>query len=288
MKSKTKIHHGDLVITKENQNNYKDITEVLGSVDVREGATFTAPALVEVSGYVDVREGATFTAPALVEVSGYVYVREGATFTAPALAKSGYVEVQQGATFTAPALVEVSGYVYVYEGATFTAPALVAKNGILKIKNKELQITQNDGVVFYVETAKTSKGIKISTGAKRVWIENGEVKEKIGYMAEKDGFTAHGDTLKLAVSDLQFKLVAEKLKNEPIHEDTEITVMHYRTITGACDSGCRDFMHRNEIPYKIEGGRTVEVAPIKAKDLLPILQKSDAYGYQKFSSLVTF
>jgi DUF4097 and DUF4098 domain-containing protein YvlB len=106
-----------------------------GSVDVLQGATFTAPALTEVSGSVDVQQGATFTAPALTEVSGSVYVREGATFTAPALTEvSGSVDVQQGATFTAPALTEVSGSVYVREGATFTAPALTEVSGSVDVR----------------------------------------------------------------------------------------------------------------------------------------------------------
>jgi len=124
----------NLVITEQNQNDFEDLTEVSGSVYVRQGATFTAPALTEVSGYVDVQEGATFTAPALTEKSGSVYVQEGATFTAPALTVSGYVYVRQGATFTAPALTEVSGYVDVQEGATFTAPALT-KSGSVYVTN---------------------------------------------------------------------------------------------------------------------------------------------------------
>lgn len=54
------------------------LTKVSGSVDVREGASLTAPALVE-SGGVDVGEGASLTAPALVadiyyEISNSGYV----------------------------------------------------------------------------------------------------------------------------------------------------------------------------------------------------------------------
>ena len=60
----------------------------------------------------------------IAEVSGSVDVHQGATFTAPKLAKSGSVYVYQGATFTAPVLAEVSGYVDVHQGATFTAPKL--------------------------------------------------------------------------------------------------------------------------------------------------------------------
>ena len=78
-------HAGNLTITIDNQDQYQELTEVSGWIEVREGATFNAPALIEVSGVVYVYEGATFNAPALIEVSGVVYVYEGATFNAPAL-----------------------------------------------------------------------------------------------------------------------------------------------------------------------------------------------------------
>jgi len=80
-------HYGDLIVTIENQNDFNELTEVSGYVDVRQSATFTAPALQK-SGYVYVRQGATFTAPALTEVSGSVYVQEGATFTRPSLTEA--------------------------------------------------------------------------------------------------------------------------------------------------------------------------------------------------------
>ncbi|WP_316745154.1 hypothetical protein, partial [Pedobacter antarcticus] len=63
-------HNGNLIITTENQTSYKKLTEV--------------------SGYIDVRQGATLTAPALTK-SGSIYVRQGATLTAPALTKSGSI-----------------------------------------------------------------------------------------------------------------------------------------------------------------------------------------------------
>lgn len=58
--------NGNLIIEKENSKDYSDLTEVAGSVGVRQGATFTAPALIK-AGSVGVQEGATFTAPLLAE-----------------------------------------------------------------------------------------------------------------------------------------------------------------------------------------------------------------------------
>jgi heme oxygenase len=44
-------------------------------------------------------------APVLTMVVGWLEVREGATLTAPALGKVGWLEVCEGATLEAPVLV---------------------------------------------------------------------------------------------------------------------------------------------------------------------------------------
>lgn len=85
-------------------------------------------------------------------------------------------------------------------------------------------------------------------------------------------------TVKKAVSDLQFKIVSEKLKKEPIKKDTIITMQHYRLITGACELGCKEWMKQNGITKE----------RIKAVELLPILEKTNAWGLDSFKKLVTF
>ena len=47
-------------------------------------------------------------------------------------------------------------------------------------------------------------------------------------------------------------------------------------------------MEANELSFTIVNGETVESKPIKAKDLLPILEKTNAYGLQRLKSLITF
>jgi hypothetical protein len=47
-------------------------------------------------------------------------------------------------------------------------------------------------------------------------------------------------------------------------------------------------MQNHEIPFKIVDNETVELTPIKAVDLLPMLEKSKAYGVEKFKELVRF
>ena len=47
-------------------------------------------------------------------------------------------------------------------------------------------------------------------------------------------------------------------------------------------------MNNNQIPFKVVDNETVEEKPIKAKKLLILLEKTNAYGLQTFKKLVTF
>ncbi len=156
------------------------------------------------------------------------------------------------------------------------------------VNNKEYNVKGVDGFCYVVIGERTSKGIRIYTGYNWLGIYKGKVKAQDSFVAEKDGFFAHGETVKKAIGDLQFKIVTERLKKEPINPDTLLTVNHYRAITGACDQGVRSWLQSNNIPYKVENDRTVEVEPITAKDLLPLLEKTGAYGYERFKALLTF
>ena len=108
------------------------------------------------------------------------------------------------------------------------------------------------------------------------------------YIVKKDTFYAHGESIKKAYTDASFKAIAEKLKHKPITADTKLTVMYYRTITGACDLGCRGYMDKHKIPYTIEGDTTIEQTPIKAKDLMKLLDKDKPYGYERIKAWITF
>jgi hypothetical protein len=64
-----------------------------------------------------------------------------------------------------------------------------------------------------------------------------------------------------------------------------ITVNHYRLVTGACEAGVKDWMSRvfndDERANVLDNG-------IKAVDLMPILKRNSAYGFDRFKALVTF
>ncbi len=158
----------------------------------------------------------------------------------------------------------------------------------LSLNKHKLSGQTFDGYFFEITSEKSTKGIKIYVGYNFDECKGGKVIKKEGFVASKEGFNAHGETVKKAINDLQFKIVAEKLKKDPINKDTKLTVKYYRLLTGACDFGCRSWMEANKIPYEIVDGQTVEKKAIKASELLPILKKTNAYGLNKFESLLTF
>jgi protein tyrosine/serine phosphatase len=170
----------------------------------------------------------------------------------------------------------INGYLYL-SSLTSADEDLIRKN-IKKLKkgyNKSKSYCFFDGILSKVTSVSEKKGYTIYS------ITN-------GYVVQKKKYTSHGKSIKSAIQDLEFKIIFKKLKKEPIKADTLMTVQHYRLITGACDKGCRDWMMANNIEYKIVDGNTVEAKKIYAKDLLPMLEKSKAYGLEKFKSLIKF
>jgi len=245
-----------------------------GNIYLSENAKAEFPVLTT-SGNIDLRENAIAEFPVLT-TSGYIDLSENAIAEFHVLTTSGNIYLSENAKAEFPVLT-TSGYIDLSENAKFN-----------HYKTKDVNYKSVDNSMFVIVSTKDTKGIKIHTGYNVQKIENGKIVKQDCYVAEKDSFYAHGETAKKAIGDLQFKIVSEKLKNEPILEDTELTVSHYRAITGACELGCKNFMEQNGIPFKVEGGKLIEIKPIKAKDLLPILDRNNAYGIERFKSLIQF
>ncbi|UUC44407.1 leucine-rich repeat protein [Flavobacterium cerinum] len=135
-----------------------------------------------------------------------------------------------------------------------------------------------DRVLTIIEKSETLNGMLIHTGFILNNCYDGVPNVTETVLVEKDGFFAHGETLKQAIEDLQFKIIAKEIKKEPIHEDTVITEAYYKTITGACTQGVKQWREQNNISQE----------SFIAKELLPILEKTNAYGIEKFKALITF
>jgi hypothetical protein len=104
-------------------------------------------------------------------------------------------------------------------------------------------------------------------------------------MVTDGAFThAHGDTLKEAKESFNFKIESERIKSDPITLETIVKIQHYRIVTGACEFGVKNWIEQN-IPQ--EKRAAILKNGIKAKDLLPMLEKTDAYGLSRFKALLT-
>ena len=253
----------NLTITTGNKNDFKTL-EKSGNIDLRENVKLEVPNLKE---------------------SGYIHLSKNAKLEIPNLKKSGNISLRENAKLEVPNLKK-SGYIYLWENAKLEIPNLSVKENVAILNSKEYKVVYNDNITFFVESTKTLKEIKIYSGLTKVHINEGFVSGTKTFLAEKDGFSSHGETVKEAISDLHFKITSERLKNEPIKEDTEITVNYYRLITGACIVGCKDFMDKNGLSYKLVNGEPVSDNNILAKDLLILLEKDNSYGYSKFKSLI--
>jgi len=122
-----------------------------------------------------------------------------------------------------------------------------------------------DGVLSKVKNVSEKSGYTIFTLA-------------YGFLVKKGRFTAHGNTVKKSIQDLEFKIVVQKLKKAPIKKDTIITIQYYRLLTGACEMGVKSWMQNNNMTKE----------KYKASELLPILEKTNAYGVEKFKQLITW
>ena len=198
----------------------------------------------------------------------------------------GDLIIRVGDTTDYSQLTQVAGYIDLSENAKLTLPNLTTSASIDLRENaklttnltKKLNYKSIDNTLFVIESEKTTKGINIYSGYVINKFEKGKAIKQKCYVAEKGKFYAHGNDVKKAISDLQFKLISEKLKNEPITKDTMIDINYYRLVTGACEMGVKNWMEVNEITQE----------KIKASELLPILEKSNAYGLEKFKKLITW
>ena len=96
------------------------------------------------------------------------------------------------------------------------------------------------------------------------------------YVVSKGEFNAHGETIKKAMKDLEFKILSSKGVEENVKrvlKDNKVTFDDYRLITGSCELGTKDWFDKNNFPYDMEV--TVEKA-------IELVTKTNAYANDIF------
>ena len=196
----------------------------------------------------------------------------------------GDLIIQKGDKADYSQLTEVTGYLFIHSNAKLDN--LTSVGGDLSIRSnakleaaflKDLKWKSVDGNLFVIESSKSKGDIIIYKGYNAKGVKDNVIQKENCYVAESGKLYAHGTSIKKAVEDLQFKILSEKLKNEPINKDTVIDINYYRLVTGACEFGVKSFIEANGLKDSY-----------KACELLPILESKHAYGIEKFKSLLTF
>ena len=121
-----------------------------------------------------------------------------------------------------------------------------------------------------------SRVISSKKGIKKIKSDNGDIAYIV---ADPEGNSAHGKTLKEAAQELQFKTASRDVsKYQNMANTTRKTpeewAFVYRVITGACQYGTKQFMES-----KGELKKTYTLSEI-------ITQTKGAYGHDKFKSVV--
>ncbi|MCM1338766.1 MAG: hypothetical protein NC191_03750, partial [Muribaculaceae bacterium] len=107
---------------------------------------------------------------------------------------------------------------------------------------REVQIIDDTPTIVYKRKGNIIKGKFLNN-------------EKDCFVFEKDGFYAHGKTVKQAYLDWLFKTSDRDVEQYKNIDKTEIKdlnywVIAYRTITGACSFGTNNYLNNNKDKYK--------------------------------------
>ena len=276
---------------------YADINEIADELEIALGINATLPNLTSVGGSVSVRGGSKLSVPNLTSVGGYVNVWENAKLSVPNLTSiGGSVSVGENAKLTGPNLTSIGGSVSVGENAKLSVPNLTSIGGFVSVRWDSKLIRSKTEITYDRSMLERSFNASGYTFVDRILAKivhtRGNVKKiiiagqsEISYLVSDGEHHAHGKTLKQAQDDLRFKKIAEKLKTEPIKADTIITVMYYRTVTGSCETGVKQWI---DATFDEAQKSDILKNGIRADKLLPILKAKRAYGFERFQSLVEF
>ena len=149
-------------------------------------------------------------------------------------------------------------------------------NKPIKYRGKNFVIRIIDGETMLCKTHREADGFKIT---KALYLKGGEIKNLPPcFIAEKDGFFAHGETLKSAVEDVNFKYLQKNLNKKElvaqIKKRGTVTKNDYRLLTGSCQMGVNMFCK--------ELGIDVDELPISK-----VLELTEGrYGHSTFKELL--
>ena len=188
----------------------------------------------------------------------------------------GYISVYSTAQV---GRISVSGTVKGDISVFGTVKGYISVYGTVKGYNigGETNIQLVDGYLFKTGRTSKRKGFTIRKGSTLKSVVDGKWIGEDGYVAEKDGFTAHGNTATQAISDCHFKILQRDFTGEPITLDTMMDIKTWRLYSGACESMSLEFCKQHAIdPNKQH----------RLGDVMPILEANNAYGLDRLKDFL--
>jgi len=139
----------------------------------------------------------------------------------------------------ASTLFENDGYIWL--------PSLDSKS--VEYRNKAFIVRNIDNFTMLVRNTKQIEGYAIHSA---LYLKGGALDELEGcYIAEKDGFTAHGATVREAIEDVELKWLQNNSDvseiAEAVKERGRTSASEYRLLTGACRLGVEKFLAEHNI-----------------------------------------
>ena len=201
-----------------------------------------------IEGNLKIKKGDKNDYSEVEEIKGYLYIDSNATLESLQTVGSG-LYIHSNATLEAKSLQTVGGGLYIDSNATLEAKK--AKYNVKEAKKIAFEFNFNcflklgfvfaDGILAKLITKHTNKN-----GANVYKVQIVGQKET-SYCIEANGVFAHGETIKQAKEDLEYKFQdrdTSMYKNYTL--DTVITfkeaLQMYHDITGACSGGTKHFV----------------------------------------------
>jgi hypothetical protein len=243
-----------------------------------EGIKFENQGTVFLNSLTTLPEGIKFENQGYVSLNSLTTLPEGVKFE-----NQGSVDLVSLTTLPEGIKFENQGTVYLNslttlpEGVKFENQGPVDLVSLTNEKQnylgKERVLRHIDGFTMLITSTRKQGGIIIS---KAKYFGGGDIdKLKECFVAQCGEFSAHGDTLKAAVEDIQSKLQEQAGKSKAIQriKSTEIvTANDFQIITGACREGMRQHLAQLNIDMK-------GVESLNLSDAIKAMSGS-SFGYQ--------
>ena len=208
------------------------------------GVTFENGGSVDLSSLTTLPEGVTFKNGCNVYLRSLTTLPKGVTFE-----NGGYVDLDSLTTLPKGVTFENGGGVYLDslttlpEGVTFEngrGVYLSRLTGAHLYQGAVREFRYVDSYTMIIDRSREQEGYKIHAAR---YLRGGSVnKLPRCFIAERDGLYAHGETVREAISDLQYKMAERADVAEVAAEICKtgtVTLAQFRAITGACREGIR-------------------------------------------------